>query len=587
MAPALERVSVKDRLTALLQGEVVRAALFSTFTFSRNYFERDILEGLLGPNSGGAGLGRFPVTVLMDASQFLGQGRGYDVILSRGRLWHSKAICLMVGTDRPRTILLVGSGNLTPSGWESNLELFLDQTWAGWTLPKAVEDLFASKQLQGRSADFVDWYRRAGDRKVNRRAHGQYISSANGVPIWDQWRWSGHWHEAHVVSPFLDNSIEEGSRADESPTQFFQALESQRDNGGGRLNLYLRDAGNEDGSVVASWKTIQSLAKRFDLHVFRCSQGGPLHAKLFVVRQGTDWYALGGSPNASGSAMIRKGGNVELAWSWEPSTKGDVTTLLPEGRPVAIKKSNFVEPEIIRDKRPWDTVERARYNPKTKTLKIDWRGNHGPHDTELLWGDARVFAGKPIHKPGDDRALQLRPRKVQDRRKVRNGWIPVEWPPLRSDSPELDAEVSFLDLLAMGAAEIREGLPLKSTRQSGTPRSTPRESGGVPDFAWKERVDKLRNALDHIESRLAECALVGQASDQELDYLCTLVARMFESADRECLGLDEKDMERTFREWSKSEIDSWTRRLDRRTRGAKLLRGLSRGWPGRIHELLR
>ena len=90
---------LKDSLSNCIADSIIRAALFSTYTFNSAYFEEEIFQSLLCGM--GQGRGTFPVTVIVDRNRFAGQRSGYDVCLSpEGRLWHPKIAVLMLENQR-------------------------------------------------------------------------------------------------------------------------------------------------------------------------------------------------------------------------------------------------------------------------------------------------------------------------------------------------------------------------------------------------------------------------------------------------------------------------------------------------------
>ena len=129
--------SLAERLSDEIGGGRVIAALFSTFTFRREFFERVPLSLITAE---GRRRGFLPITAIVDRTQFEGGGWGYEVVRAPAdRRWHAKLLAVMVedqGAHGP--VLAIGSGNLTRSGWERNLELFCVDSWPAWSLPPAV-----------------------------------------------------------------------------------------------------------------------------------------------------------------------------------------------------------------------------------------------------------------------------------------------------------------------------------------------------------------------------------------------------------------------------------------------------------------
>ena len=154
MQPTVPSVALLDRLADAIGSSRVAAALFSTFTFGREFFERIPLPLITAE---GRRRGLLPITLVVDRTQFEGSGWGYEVVRApAGRRWHAKLVVVMVEEDgHPRTVVGIGSGNLTLSGWERNLELFHVDSWSGWTLPAAVIDWLTTTWLLPNH--FADW----------------------------------------------------------------------------------------------------------------------------------------------------------------------------------------------------------------------------------------------------------------------------------------------------------------------------------------------------------------------------------------------------------------------------------------------
>lgn len=108
------------------------AAVFCTYNFDPSFFEEQVLRAVLQVNAdpeeaalafleeSRRALKETPVAVLVDASMRRpGRRLPYDQLLVRQRTFHPK-VALLVFDDHAR--LLIGSANLTRSGFEQNLE---------------------------------------------------------------------------------------------------------------------------------------------------------------------------------------------------------------------------------------------------------------------------------------------------------------------------------------------------------------------------------------------------------------------------------------------------------------------------------
>jgi hypothetical protein len=248
---AIHSASLEDRLADEIGPGRVVAALFSTFTFGREFFERVPLSLITDE-----GRRRFlPITVVVDPTQFKGSGAGYEVKRAPGgRRWHAKLVAAMIEVDRePRTVVAIGSGNLTRTGWEQNLELFHVDSWSGWRLPSAVVAWLRSPWLH--ASHFAKWARDEG--VVTKRRYHQSVLGSNAEPLWDQLdfvRRGRRWSEIHIVSPFGDVGGDEAAEADACGPFFEHVLDHAVMNGA-RMTVYLREAdkaGTAYGDAVVS-----------------------------------------------------------------------------------------------------------------------------------------------------------------------------------------------------------------------------------------------------------------------------------------------------------------------------------------------
>jgi hypothetical protein len=578
LAQVVERRPIQEVLSDRILDGTVKAALFSTYTFSRPYFENEVLTGFLGER--GLKRGRSPVTVLMDHEMFEGAGWGYDVqLFGGGRLWHPKVTALFLAegtqTIRRRTVLLVGSGNLTSSGWESNLELFLVLEWDGWSLPRVIESWigkngFASDSCLGR------WYSRFSAGKPPKYVEKALLSSLGDNDIWSQWDWWGTWSVAHVLAPFMDSPEDEGSNDTRSSyLQELSKLASYR----ARIHLYLNTA--PDGRAYAHWPTLKQLIKEHDLRVHQVV-GGNLHAKLQAVRVQGCWQILGGSPNPTANAMLKatkKKGNVEVAW--QTTSRSLSGGLLPSCEDVDLKWWNFTLPKPTRRKKRWVALSGISYNPKTKKLLPRWIKPHGSWDTRMLLGELEVQPDEPF-KLEEERAVQTLPREPNRHRSFGPDWVPIEFPPNESDDPILLKEWTLDQILSLmaGREDFQETNGL--TGSSSVP-SKPNNGGGEGpgfEFPWHTKVaaleESLTNTLEKIESA---------DSSREASFWMNIVRRCLRSADPDEVGITL--FESSWREWVRARLCNSLLGLDGRRAFTTEFRELAARWQRRIDPRLR
>jgi hypothetical protein len=578
LAQVIERRAIQEILSDRILGGAVNAALFSTYTFNRDYFEDEILKGFLSER--GLKRGQSPVTVLMDQEMFEGSRWGYDVHFYRGgRLWHPKITALFIAERiqavRRRTVLLVGSGNLTPSGWETNLELFLALVWEGWSLPRVFESWIAKNGFASGSC-FGRWYRRFSKGKPPRYVEDALLSSFSEMDIWNQWNWSGEWSVAHVFAPFMDSPEDEGST--DTASSYLQEL-TEFANRQARMHLYLNAA--PDGGAYGHWPTLNQLSKKLELRAYRVIDGN-LHAKLQAVKAKGCWQILGGSPNPTANALLKatdKKGNVEVAWQTTSSSLSG--GILPKCEEVELKRRNFIMPKPIRRKKKWRALSRISYSPRTKKFHPRWIAHHGAWDTQVLLGESEIQLNAPA-KIDEERAVQTLPRDPRQNRGFAPDWVPIEFPPNESDDPILLKEWTLDQILSLMAGrgaleEPNAGITLSST--SSEPNREHRESPGL-EFPWHSKVSALEMTVANMLEKIR-----GVESSREASFWLTLVERCMRIADpdEEDIGL----LESSWREWVRARLCNSLLRLDKRRMYSSEFIAVALRWRRRVEPSLR
>jgi hypothetical protein len=536
MTDPIEKKSISQELSRLLVGCRVNAALFSTFTFGRTFFEQDVLNLITDARTR---LGRFPITVIVDRKQYRGSGHGYQVIRPHtNRLWHAKLILLMatdLETGWTQTILGLGSANLTHSGWEENEELFAFRRWPGWCVPDVLqEELLKLEWL--RASDFAAWCR---ENRVASKSSSQGIrllSNLSGTPLWQQLNGpnhSGGWDEAHIIAPFTDRTdfteLEPGGRI----KSFFRELAETKASPKSVLHVYLApsdfdpDVSNRvvaDKSVF-DWLSQQPLKLR--LHVLKPACKGRFHAKLFVFKTGGQWSVAAGSANATGAAMTEKNGNIEMLHEWKNVGRRLPLGLLPPSRPVALDKLQFIKP-AFEDGMIWDAVERAIYSPKHNRLNIVWKHPHGTDDTRLRVNEKRIDPANFTLTSSCDPCIECLP--IRKRQKpVRPGFVPIEVPAafefeLSCHSKLTPAEWLYL----LGQSEIE--LDTEGINRFPSPKFPGRKlnfKGG--EFDWADKVSRLDQSLASLREMI--CASTGRKEMAWIEKLLSGVWRSHNPAE--------------------------------------------------------
>jgi hypothetical protein len=578
----ITRADLKGLIAHKIADSVIHAALFSTYTFNRFFFEEEIFEGLLC--SHGQHRGTFPTTILMDRINFHGHGWGYDVCCSPDdRLWHPKVVALMLRertrSAQARTVFIAGSGNLTPSGWERNQEIFLVLEWAGWVLPDSVEQWILPKTGFGFKTAFGQWYDENHFGRVPKFIENKLFSNYGQESIWRQWEWSGDsWTKAYIVTPFTDARAEEKN---DNPRGYFSELVKYANSSKARLCVYLQST--PDGRVIGHWRTFDWLRNKVQLQVYSVGddqKDRPLHAKLQVINAGGVWHILGGSPNATGNAMLMEKaqkGNVELAWQTVTDRLPD--SVFPHGTPVQLKKSNFVEPSRTALSKRWRALKSVTYYPKSQRLVPHWLPGHNLVDTQVLLADKEI--GLPAKVTlGTERAIATLPRDTNLNRGFVEDWVPIEYPYVECDDPVFDKAWSLEEYFALLAGCDENDMEVNMRTLQETMPSAPSISNDTDGFEWHERVTGLERALANLKKRIDELD-----SPLEASYWLKMVKGCLEATD---LPAEKRDpFESSWREWVRLEICRCLLSLDKRKRTSKPFVKVAREWEKKIRPLLR
>jgi hypothetical protein len=571
------QASLEERLREESEGGRVVAAFFSTYTFSREFFENVSLPLI---TEDGERLGRFPVTVVVDRDQFSGQGRGYGVVCPPvARTWHAKLVLLYCREGQNKwTVLGVGSGNLTRAGWERNQELFRVSRHAGWRIPRCVDEWLDEPWLK--QSAFAVWRRRSDVGALNYTENARLLGSWV-EPIWSQVGWvaaSRRWSEAHIVTPYCEQrETEDGPLR--SPRGFFQRIAySARDNA--VLHLYLAGVPGRDKAVYGPGdflgKQLPKLRFRTHYHRVDPTDGRPLHAKLFAFRIGNAWRLLTGSPNASGSALTDEAGNVELAVELRPGTRSLPNGFLPSRvRAIRLEELTFVEPPNHTVKR-WHALQSARYLGPGEPLVVSWCNGHSFDDTCLRLGTTELLADSNVDLDEVEvRHLETRPRRR--RPGIDAAYVPIELPPERFDAAlEAPGMTAAQWLAALGAAaDNAQGDPghTATTRAGRNPQTT-------ATFQWRDRVRDLLGRLQWLRDELREAE-----SAQDIDRVTRLLEGVWHSHDPSTVDLSA--MERAWRRWVRAGLWQALGSVGRNDRLITPIAALHERWRPKVPQKMR
>lgn len=567
-----------DRLTDEIGSGCVVAALFSTFTFRREFFERVPLPLV---SADGRRRGKLAITVIVDRTKFEGGGWGYEVVRAPGdRRWHAKFVAAMVEDNgEPRTVVAIGSGNLTRSGWERNLELFHVDSWSGWRLPEAVVAWLRKSWL--RESAFARWSREKGTR-TKRRQYQSVLGSIDD-PLWhqlDSVRRGLRWSDLHVVSPFGDVNDDEDEATVACGPFFDHALGLAR-SGNARLTVYLRGADEEGRRAYGDPALLKRVGKRVRLQIRAVPSDGDrlLHAKLFAARTEGSWSVLMGSPNATAPAFVTRHGNVELACEFRDVGKSLPVGLLPKSRSIGL--GDVVPPKIAEEKPRWECLQSAIYIPRHKRIVLRWKKGHGPFDSRVLLEDRDLTAKNVDLARIADRYLKTVPRG-RTRVQYEADFVPIEVPDdeadLVQDAPE--AAMTADDWLATleGAGAPAEE---RTRTNGGSSRSSKRNSrDAYQRFLWRERVVMLDQRLRGFAASLEDAR-----TNREVDHLRRIAASVWRAHDPDEPTLGSEF--RAWRRWVRAGLWQVLRSLDRRVALSRPLVNLAARWKSKVPGSLR
>lgn len=580
---SIAKEDLKELVAREIAERVINAAFFSTYTFNRAFFEEEIQGGLLC--SHGQRRGSFPVTIIVDSSNFEGQGWGYDVCCPpNDRLWHPKVVSLMLKertkSAEATTVIIIGSGNLTPNGWGKNQELFLTLEWQGWVLPNALEQWICSKRGIASETAFGHWYRDNHSGQVPRFIERCLLGNYTEKSIWQQWELASSWTRASVVSPFTDARFEE---QDNDPQGYFDKFVDYAASEKAILDVYLQGA--PGGRVIGHWPLFNKLRKEVRLQVYRV--GGepadrPLHAKLQLAESERIWHILGGSPNATERAMLMakdQDGNVELAW--HTTANRLPASLLPAGIPIQLRRSSFVAPCRTIPPKRWRAMESIKYDPRVQRLKPHWLSGHSLADTRVLLDNKEILLAHKVNL-GTERAVATLPRHANLNRGYKKDWVPIEYPYGESDNPIFSRPLSLEEFLFLIAGREDNDYDMIERSDAREREISPRQSDvstvNSDGFQWYEKVASLQRALVNLK-------ISTEKSDSpfEASYLIKMVKGCLEETTIATQG----QLESNWREWVRFEVCRCLLSLDRRRRTTQPLGEIVREWKKKVNPVLR
>lgn len=567
-----------DRLADEIGAGRVVAALFSTFTFRREFFERVPLPLLTAE---GRRRGFLPITVVIDRTQFEGSGWGYEVIRAPGdRRWHAKLVATMVeDKEGYRTVMAIGSGNLTRSGWERNLELFHVDSWLGWRLPGAVVAWLRTPWL--RASAFAKWSKEVG--LQGGRRHYQSVLGSIREPLWNQLdfvRRGRRWSKLHVVSPFGDVDDDELEAADACGAFFDQALDLALSKKA-RLTVYLRGTDEAGTQGYGDPGLLKRVGKHVDLRLRAVPSDADrlLHAKFLAARTDGIWSVVIGSPNATGPAFVTRHANVELACEFRDIGRALPAGLLPKSRPIGL--AAVVAPEVVKTKPRWECLESATYKPRRKKLILRWKKGHGAFDSRVLLEDRDLDPNNVDLSAVPDRFLKTVPLGSA-KRKYEPDFVPIDVP---DEEADLIQEAAADPMTADDwLARLEEGVALGGAESGGAGGKAGDgkrlERASSQRFLWRERVVMLDQRLRGFEAALGDAC-----TKREVDHLRKISAGVWRSHEPDEAALSNEF--RAWRRWVRAGLWQVLHRIDQREALARPLLDLAARWRRKIPSQLR
>jgi len=536
------------------------AAVFLTYTFDCHFFEKEVIPLFQDPTEIGLVGARFRTLVVCDKRVYTGHSYNKGYALKQwetpARLFHPK---VYIVAFRKTFLTILGSGNLTASGWRHNREFFsvISSEGIPFALMPLLKEIKAPQHFLSatpESSPVVTSFQRPIDDRLFEKLNHMLAD------------------EIHVVSPFYDkyfNDIQEdaedlnqnGSDSySESHSFLRELLAHPATRHLDKLHLYIpyNDAIAELYAPRSFVEDLEKFCKirsiQFNIHGVPLS-GGQLHAKLVAIkglsRGEITTLLLAGSPNCTSKAMSGRGKyNVEAAVIVKEQHV-DLPGILapldgPRWRSFADIKEMLTSQQRKDDEMSGtlSAIESARLT--ARGLQITWKKKYG-------FGNCRIRYENAELTPASLRKFRIKQDCFLDitlKKGNRQQLVAIDIPeddsvPITPDEGEIDPEQW---LARLGSIYGEQELP----GTGGAPgKRVPGGGSGDMDknhFHWAGKVRNLASKLRYLESRIAD-----DAPWTELD--CRNVLALFSKTFYiHSPSKAKSGMEKHWRHWARFEI---------------------------------
>ncbi len=391
-------------LEALSEYQDFHTAIFLTYCADLAFFEAAVLHRLWQN-------GCRNIAVFMDAQRYADTlndmrdsikwvGRRYVVCpvrLENQRAFHPK-LALLIGPERGR--LMIGSGNLTFTGWGHNHEVYSCLDWT--SVEPDLQSLFAQawafiqqidkrwghspqiKTMLQKAIRIAPWL----NHQTSSPDDIQLLHTLEGpiVQQLSQLLAKEVVHKLVVVTPFLDND------AAAIETLYRQFSPQQ-------LHLIL-----QPGKAVGNPEALLKLREQIPLQIYSYTEPERyLHAKIVTFETETASYILSGSPNCTRAALLLppEHGNIEVALLRLGETSRQFDYVLKDRITLSplqdLNALTLQAGRLTSDQAISSAIQVLDATVTNEMLNVRYRVVHLPEDITTL--QTRITSTPPIYNP--------------------------------------------------------------------------------------------------------------------------------------------------------------------------------------------